>query len=193
MKVLIFLVFIFIYLPDANSQDKLYYFKSKESGLIGVKDDKGKIIVKPIFQNLLNVIHIDKPILTKTIEFYFLPEVQKADFSKPVTAFGAVYNRKGEFLYNPLFFDNGPDYWNNGVRRFVENGKIGFVNEKGEKVIAAKYDFATPFDDGYALVSLGNLKKNYFAGGENWSIAGDTLSYYINLNGERVIPTVSKD
>lgn len=52
----------------------------------------------------------------------------------------------------PYFFDNGPDYFVEGVARFVENGKIGFYNEQNEKVIPAQFDWASPFENGVAEV-----------------------------------------
>jgi hypothetical protein len=41
------------------------------------------------------------------------------------------YDRKGNFLYQPYLFDNGADYFCEGVRRFVKMGKIGFVDRMG--------------------------------------------------------------
>jgi len=52
-------------------------------------------------------------------------------------------------------FDNGPDYVVEWVSRFVEKGKIGFVNEKQEKVIPAQFDRASPFENGKAEVCNG--------------------------------------
>ena len=34
-----------------QAQDKLYYFKSESTGLVGVRDHMGKIIVDPIFED----------------------------------------------------------------------------------------------------------------------------------------------
>lgn len=59
-------------------------------------------------------------------------------------------NRKKEILYKPFVYDNGPDYVHEGLLRFVENGKMGFVNEAGKKVIKAQFDFVFPFEDGWA-------------------------------------------
>jgi len=59
-------------------------------------------------------------------------------------------NRKKQILYKPFIFDNGPDYVKEGMLRFVENGKMGFVNEAGKKVIQAQFDFVYPFENGRA-------------------------------------------
>lgn len=59
-------------------------------------------------------------------------------------------NRKKQILYKPFIYDNGPDYVQEGLLRFVENGKMGFANEAGKKVIPAQFDFAYPFEKGKA-------------------------------------------
>lgn len=59
-------------------------------------------------------------------------------------------NRRKQVLYTPFIYDNGPDYVHEGLLRFVENGKMGFVNEAGKKVIKAQFDFVFPFEDGWA-------------------------------------------
>ncbi len=71
------------------------------------------------------------------------------DFKEPVTdtamhySYGfATFNQKGQFLNHPFIFDNGPDYWREGRRRVVENGKMGLVNRMGKAVIpVAGYRF----------------------------------------------------
>ncbi len=59
-------------------------------------------------------------------------------------------NRKKKVLYKPFIYDNGPDYVQEGLLRFVEIGKMGFVNEAGKKVIKAQFDFVFPFENGRA-------------------------------------------
>lgn len=189
MRIILFL--LFLYAINVQAQDSLYYFKS-EKGLVGVRNQVGKILIKPIFP-VSNIYRYDKPLLDETIEFYFLPQWDLGDQSRPATRFGAVYNRKGEFLYYPQFCDNGPDYWLNDVRRYVENGKIGLVNRKGEKITPAKWDFGYFVEDAYLKVYLGDLKKDYSLDVEKWDIVGDTLSYYVNLKGERVDPPTTEN
>lgn len=67
----------------------------------------------------------------------------------------SIINKKGEIVFTPMIFDNGPDYFEEGVARFLENSKVGFFSSRGEKVIPAKYDFATPFKDGLSSVCIG--------------------------------------
>jgi hypothetical protein len=61
---------------------------------------------------------------------------------------------KTERMY---FFDMGADYFQEGLARYIDsNEKIGFINSKLEIVIDASYDYATFFQDGYAIVSNGS-------------------------------------
>lgn len=53
-------------------------------------------------------------------------------------------------ILRPFIFDNGPDYYEEGLARFVENGKMGFHNEALHVVVPAQYDFVFPFKDGVA-------------------------------------------
>ncbi|MBV7483462.1 WG repeat-containing protein [Bordetella sp. BOR01] len=64
---------------------------------------------------------------------------------------GWVYiDRAGHSVLRPYLFDNGPDYFEEGLARFVQDGKIGFHDEALNIVIPAKYEFAFPFQDGAA-------------------------------------------
>ncbi len=60
---------------------------------------------------------------------------------------------KGLLVRQVAFFDNGPDYFEESLARFVaRDGKIGFLDEKLRTAIPARFDFATPFSGGYSVV-----------------------------------------
>ena len=64
---------------------------------------------------------------------------------------GWVYvDRDQRPVLRPYIFDNGPDYYEEGLARFVDNGKMGFHNEALHVVVPAVYDFAFPFENGTA-------------------------------------------
>lgn len=108
----------------------------EENGLFGFKDKKGKVIIKPQYE-------------------------QAMEFTKSGVAFVVSKNKwicidaKNKFLLESFLYDNGPDYISESLARFVEEGKMGFHNERCQKVIEAQYDFAYPFENGYALVCNG--------------------------------------
>lgn len=95
-------------------------------------------------------------ILAEDITAYHIAQGQEVTFNKSgiahiLTKDGWVaINRKKKVVYKPFIFDNGPDYVQEGLLRFVENGKMGFVNEAGKKVIKAQFDFVFPFEQGRA-------------------------------------------
>ncbi len=86
----------------------------------------------------------------------------KMCFTDTIKTFGVVVDENSRFIAidkseNILFevfkYDNGPDYFSEGLIRIVRNGKIGYANEQGEIVIEPQYDCAWPFANGKASVS----------------------------------------
>lgn len=68
---------------------------------------------------------------------------------------GWVYvNERGEAVLRPFIYDNGPDYFEEGLARFVTKGKMGFHDQSLKIWIPARYDFAFPFVDGKAKVGM---------------------------------------
>ena len=52
-------------------------------------------------------------------------------------------------------YDNGPDYTHNGLIRIIENKKFGYASAATWKVvIKPQFDFALPFMNGVAKVSM---------------------------------------
>lgn len=172
------------------AQNKLYYFPTADSARVGVKNDQGKIIIPAKFSGIINY-DFDQAITGPTVEFYDVSTPVKTPKLSPAVPCGEVFDRKGKFLYYPLMYDNGPDYWEEGLRRYVENGKVGFADRSGHKIIPAKWDFVSPFNYGYATVYEGGWQKKYEQGGEHWYISATStkaVSYLINKKGERVNP-----
>jgi hypothetical protein len=58
-----------------------------------------------------------------------------------------------------FYFDNGADYFVEGLARTVRNGKIGFVNSELVELVAPQWDFAQPFAGGFAKVCVDCLEK----------------------------------
>lgn len=56
--------------------------------------------------------------------------------------------------YSIYHFDNGDDYFCEGLQRIVnKDGKIGFADSLGNVVIEPRFAFAFPFEGGYAKVT----------------------------------------
>jgi hypothetical protein len=86
----------------------------------------------------------------------------------------------------PAFaFDNGADYFVAGLARTVRNGKIGFVNTRLVEVVPARWDFAFPFDHGFARVCEGCTAARTDA--EHSTVTGGRWGY-IDRTGTIVVP-----
>ncbi len=59
-----------------------------------------------------------------------------------------AFTRGGSLLYEPVWYDNGPDYWSEGRQRFVYDNRMGFVNRFGAVAVPARYPFVTPYRAG---------------------------------------------
>ncbi|WP_200890792.1 WG repeat-containing protein [Pedobacter lusitanus] len=86
-------------------------------------------------------------------------------------------DRTGKVILIPFIYDNGPDYPQEGLFRFVENNKIGFADLNWKKVIPAAFDFAEPFKGGITKYTLGGHKV---MDGEHWYWTGGYEEGYIN-------------
>jgi hypothetical protein len=83
-----------------------------------------------------------------------------------------------------LWFDNGADYFVEGLARTTRSGKIGFVDEGLVEVIAAVWEFAFPFESGLAVVCNGCRSEPV---GEHREVVGGDWGY-IDSRGEVVVP-----
>ncbi len=87
-----------------------------------------------------------------------------------------------------LTYDNGADYFQEGLARTVHGGKIGFVNEALDVVITPSWDFAFPFENGHAVICTGCQQVPE---GEHQSIRGGHWGA-IDRHGKVVIEPVYK-
>ena len=168
-------------LSFSQNKEVLTYFKSKDS-LVGVKNSDGKIIVPAqfkIFSDLRN----GEPVKGETVFF----DGMKKDEEPEKNALGYVYDRNGNFLYRPFAYDNGADYFSEGVRRFVKNGKVGFADRNGKVIIEARHDFASPFHYGYAAYCDGCDREKTQE--EHRAIVGGTWGV-MDSKGQIVQPVV---
>ena len=162
------LLFLFLVVSGSLLAQTKGFISFEENGLYGFKDKKGNVMIKPEYQHAM-------------------------EFTKSGVAFVVLKNKwvcinhKNNVLLESFLYDNGPDYISERLARFVENGKMGFHNERCQKVIKATYDFVYPFENGYAIVCNGcELKPE----GEHKRIVGG-LYGLINSKGKLVVPVVS--
>jgi len=194
------LIFIALVLSlNSLSQEQLYYFTNADSNLVGVRALSGKTIM-PLQIPMVGYYDFEAPITTAFIEFsYTLPDTT-TDRMNPNQSVGCVYDREGNFVYTPFLYDNGPDYWQEGIRRYVSNGKVGYVDINNTILTVAKTGFAEMFNYGYASFYEGAVTKVYEPGGEHWTVSPTDdkgREYLVNREGKKVYgsknPTSPKD
>ncbi|WP_419488361.1 WG repeat-containing protein [Chryseobacterium bernardetii] len=179
MNKVLLLISIIPVLAFSQEKEVLRYFKTKES-LVGVKNQKGEIVIPAQFK-IYSDLKDGEVVEGETILF----DGNKTGGNQEKNAWGYVYDRKGNFLYQPFMYDNGPDYFVEGLRRFVKNGKIGFVDRNGKVIIEPKHDFVDYFNYGYASFCDGcDWEKT---DDEHKSIVGGKWGM-INTKGETVQP-----
>lgn len=137
MNRLLLLLFTFVTtFCISQDNDTLYIYFDETTELPGYVNSNGDTIIEAgIFE------------VTVTDQF--------TDYFLVIDTVGKSYaiNRNLDTLYEVYWYDNGPDYIEEGMFRIVENGKIGYANEKGEIIIAPKYECAGIFQDGMAVVA----------------------------------------
>lgn len=97
----------------------------------------------------------------------------------------------GHPLVRPFLFDNGPDYFSEGLARFVERGKLGFFDDTGARKIPARFDHVLPFEGDRAAFCDG-CKQECEPGGEHCRMAGGKWGL-IDKTGNEVVPASFDD
>ncbi|MCX2745634.1 WG repeat-containing protein [Mangrovivirga sp. M17] len=93
-------------------------------------------------------------------------------------------DRNQNTLYDIVSFDNGPDYFHEGLVRAKRNGKMGFADKYGQISIPCEYDFAWWFEDGKAKVTFDarEIRDKY---DDHTRIESDEW-FYIDKNGKEI-------
>ena len=95
----------------------------------------------------------------------------------------------GKTILKPYLFDNGPDYFKDGLSRYIENNLIGFIDEKYQIVIKAQYEFVTPFHNNHATFCVGCKGVILKEGGEHTKREGGRWGI-INKSGGVVVEAI---
>ncbi len=167
-----------------SQAEPLYFYPQKDK--IGVKTASGRIVIAPVKVIAHHYTEDKRPIRGHTIEICFSEHFNENRDDAIAADAGDVFSRTGQYLYSPIVYDNGCDYWQEGMRRYVEKGRVGFVRRDGSRATPALWDFATPFEHGYATVYRGGWKKEW-TDDEHWTLAPaapDAVSEVINQKGE---------
>ncbi|MEA2237291.1 MAG: hypothetical protein QOC81_2015 [Thermoanaerobaculia bacterium] len=101
---------------------------------------------------------------------------------------GWFYVRPNGKSLEVLTYDNGPDYFVEGVVRGRRNGKIAFFDRSFRMVLPPKYAFAWPFENGLAAVCSGCKEEPPSASDpEHHAALAGGLWGYIDHRGNEVV------
>ena len=96
------------------------------------------------------------------------------------------YARRSGALLAVLAYDNGADPYSEGLVRALVGGRIAYYDLRFRQVIAPKYDWGWPFEQGRALVCLGCRREPPDSDGHA-AVSGG-LWGYIDRRGREVVP-----
>jgi hypothetical protein len=163
-----------------------YFTPGSDSSVGGVRDNQGQVVIPPTYWLMGNEPgDVEKGQVIVLMDTGATQPASAMHFNYNVRAF----DRNGKLLYHPFWYDNGPDYFMEGLARFVENEKMGYVDFWGKKVIPARYDFTAPFVNGLAAACTGCTYQVYRPkdeehccgyGGGQWTI--------IDRQGRELLP-----
>jgi len=163
-SVVLFLVLCWIAASCGPKPSPESWTSFEENGVWGFRDGRGKIVIEPKFEAAY-------------------------DFHGPLAAVALAegwrfIDRGGRVMdIRPFMIDNGPDYYSEGLARFVKDGRIGFLDEAGRIVIPAQFDFVSTFSEGLAAFCIGCQKVPE---GGHLPVRGGKWGY-INVRGEMAV------
>lgn len=155
------IILIFFYL-DCKKQSLSSF---EENDNFGFKNQDGEVIIAP--------------------QYSFTYDFNEKEVAHVFGKEGwSCIDTKNRILLIPFQYDNGPDPFVEGLARFTEDKKIGFYDAGCRKIIEAKYDFAFPFEENFAVVCLGckSIKMD-----EHSTIEGGKYGL-IDKKGKMIIP-----
>lgn len=124
-------------------------------------------------------------------KFHFSPKLFNKTASQISDGMFTIYLQQQRYYVKPdgaylsvINFDNGPDYFVEGLVRSRVDGKIGYFDRQFKQVIPPVYDFGWPFENGRALVCIGCKPA---PDGEHTAMVGGSWGY-IDNNGHRLEP-----
>lgn len=153
--------------PDVLGEGRPDRVAFEQDGRWGFRDADGEVVIAPQ---------------------YFMVTPYTAEGVAGVISEGgpAFIDLSGRKVATALMFDNGPDYFVQGLARIVEGGKTGFVDRAGKIAIAPQFDAAGSFCEGLAPVCMGCKEVPR---GEHHELVGGQWGF-VDRTGAVVIPIV---
>jgi len=153
-----------------GSSDTPIPYDDMDKDRSGYMDKDGKIVIEP------------KYIIARPYDRYNIAAVADEKEWKYI-------DTTGKTILKPYLFDNGPDYFKDGLSRYVKNNLIGFIDAKYQIVIKAQYEFVTPFHNSYATFCIGFKEALLKEGSEHTKMEGGKWGI-INKKGKVVVEAI---
>lgn len=134
----------------------------KKEGKYGFADSTGRVIIQPQYK----------------MAYSFSEGLAYVTDDNHGTGF---INMQGEYVIPPKYEFNGPVYCQEGRVIICQNNLRGFMDKNGKKITPIQYNYATPFNNGFAKVA-------YLDKAKMTSIYVEYAYGYINRNGKEIIP-----
>lgn len=163
------------------------YFYIMKNGKLGILDDKGNVIKKPQYSNLLNLNDKDIVIGYKENKIYFINLSKEIEKEIDYENFGEESNE---------------------IIMVLKDGKIGYINDEGDQIVQLLYDggfkskkdkefFQVKLKDKWLLLDMkGKPYKELeyddigeYEDGRILVLKGDHFGY-IDKNGKLIIPLI---
>jgi hypothetical protein len=121
------------------------------------------------------------------------PHLRALDFANGLAALnvkgrGWFYVRHNGRTLEVLTNDNGADDFVEGLVRGRRHGKVAFFDRSFRMVVPPTYDFAWPFENGFAMVCSGCKEKPAASDPDHHVLVDGGLWGYIDHDGRRIIP-----
>jgi hypothetical protein len=150
---------------DQSKNSTLIPFQSGD--LWGYKNSRGEVVIRP--------------------QFSIAQDFSAGGIAAVVDRSGWIYiDETGKRLLKPVVVDNGPDYFSEGLARFLKDSKIGFFNTQGKIVIEPRFDFAHPFSEGLSAFCEGCREER---DGEHKMMVGGQWGF-LDTSGRIVIKPI---
>ena len=152
--------------PEGKENGMLFAFEDSR-GLFGYKNAAGTVVLSARYQAAFT------DTFARAIAFV-------ADSAHGIVAI----DRAGHIVLTPFVVVNGPDEVREGLFRYEEQGRIGFADLAGNKIIPARFKFAGWFREGRAAYCEECTPERH---GELIQWAGGRWGF-VDATGRTVIP-----
>jgi hypothetical protein len=178
MRKIVIMLSVFVVILNSFAQNNvksdylLRYYPCDTCEYSGYKNISGEVVIEAKYHYATDTLHTIATVIDTLWRLYMIDRN------------GNEIEGLIPFCYSDFTPDN--EVPSEGMFRFIENKKMGFADLTGKKIIAAQFDFVTPFSEGIATYFMGGGwtpidERNEY---HNWT--GEYERGYIDRSGKKV-------